>query len=154
MIVSHRIEFEGSPIVTDTISPMSPQDALIAVTFVTAISDDLMSEKEYREITATVNLLPVFKDYDTDRIDGIIDTVQAFVEEEDGVESLVGLIKSALPDHLYETAYALACDVAAADGSVAIGEMRLLEELRQGLSLDRLNAAAIERGARARHTRA
>ncbi len=138
---------------TDTISPMSPQDALIAVTFLTAIADDRMSEKEYREITATVNLLPVFKDYDTDRIDGIIDTVQAFVEEDDGIESLVGLLKSTLPDHLYETAYALACDVAAADGSVAIGEMRLLEELRQGLDLDRLNAAAIERGARARHTR-
>ena len=98
----------------DPISPMSPQDALIAVTFVTAISDDLMSEKEYREITATVNLLPVFKGYDTDRIDGIIDTVQAILEEDDGVESLVGLVKSALPDHLHETAYALACDVAAA----------------------------------------
>jgi len=153
MIASLSTEFEGISTVTNNISPMSPQDALIAVTFVTAISDDLMSEKEYREITATVNLLPVFKAYDTDRIDGIIDTVQAFMEEEDGVESLVGLVKSALPDHLYETAYALACDVAAADGSVAIGEMRLLEELRQGLSLDRLNAAAIERGARARHMR-
>ena len=139
---------------TDTISPMSPQDALIAVTFVTAIADDLMSEKEYREITAAVNLLPVFSGYDTDRIDGIIGTVQDFMEEDDGLESLLGLIKSSLPDHLYETAYALACDVAAADGTVAIGEMRLLEDLRHGLKIDRLNAAAIERGARARHMRA
>lgn len=154
MIASLNTESEGYPPVTDTISPMSPQDALIAVTFVTAIADDLMSEKEYREITATVNLLPVFSGYDTDRIDGIIGTVQDFMEEDDGLESLLGLIKSSLPDHLYETAYALACDVAAADGSVAIGEMRLLEDLRHGLSIDRLNAAAIERGARARHMRA
>jgi tellurite resistance protein len=130
---------------------MSPQDALIAVTLVTAIADDRMSEKEYREIMATVNLLPVFNEYDTDRIAGIIDTVQAFLDEEDGLDDLIGLVKSAMPDKLYETAYALACDVAAADGSVALGEMRLLEELRQGLELDRLNAAAIERGARARH---
>lgn len=138
---------------TDSISPMSPQDALIAVTLVTAIADDRMSEKEYREITATVNLLPVFSEYDTDRISGIIDTVQAFLDEEDGLDDLIGLVKSAMPEKLYETAYALACDVAAADGSVAMGEMRLLEELRQGLELDRLNAAAIERGARARHMR-
>ena len=136
---------------TDSISPMSPQDALIAVTLVTAIADDRMSEKEYREIMATVNLLPVFNEYDTDRIAGIIDTVQAFLDEEDGLDDLIGLVKSAMPDKLYETAYALACDVAAADGSVALGEMRMLEELRQGLELDRLNAAAIERGARARH---
>ena len=139
---------------TDSISPMSPQDALIAVTIVTAFADERMSEKEYREIMGTINLLPVFIDYDLDRISGIIDVVQAFLDEEDGLESLIGLVKSAIPDHLYETAYALACDVAAADGSVALGEMRLLEDLRQGLDLARLNAAAIERGSRARHMRA
>lgn len=138
---------------TDAISPMSAQDALIAVTLVTAFADDRMSEKEYREIMSTINVLPVFTDYDLDRIDGIIDTVQAFLTEDDGLESLIGLVKSAIPHHLHETAYAFACDVAAADGSVALGEMRLLEELRQGLELDRLNAAAIERGSRARHMR-
>jgi len=139
--------------VTDPISPMSPQDALIAVTLVTAFADERMSENEYREIMATINLLPVFKDYDRDRIEGILDTVQAFLAEDDGLESLIGLVKSSIPDHLHETAYALACDVAAADGSVALGEMRLLEDLRQGLDLARLNAAAIERGSRARHMR-
>ncbi len=139
---------------TDSISPMSAQDALITVTLVTAFADDRMSEKEYREIMSTINVLPIFTNYDLDRIDGIIDTVQAFLTEDDGLESLIGLVKSAIPYHLHETAYALACDVAAADGSVALGEMRLLEELRQDLDLDRLNAAAIERGSRARHMRA
>jgi len=140
--------------VPESITPVSPQDALIAVALVTAIADERMSEREYREIMGMVNLLPVFTDFDTDRIDGIIDTVQAFLAEDDGLDSLIGLVRSTLPDHLYETAYALACDVAAADGSVALGEMRMLEELRQSLELDRLNAAAIERGARARHMRA
>ena len=63
----------------------------------------------------------------------------------------VGLIKGALPDRLNETAYALACDVAAADGKLEETELRLLEEIRYELVLDRLHAAAIERGARARH---
>jgi len=140
--------------VTETIAPMSPQDALLATTIVTAFADERMTEKEYREIMATINLLPVFVNYDLDRMSGIINVVHDFLDEDEGIESLIGLIKSALPDHLYETAYALACDVAAADGKVALGEMRLLEDLRQGLNLDRLNAAAIERGSRARHMRA
>lgn len=139
---------------TETIAPMSPQDALLATTIVTAFADERMTEKEYREIMATINLLPVFVNYDLDRMSGIINVVHDFLDEDEGIESLIGLIKSALPDHLYETAYALACDVAAADGKVALGEMRLLEDLRQGLNLDRLNAAAIERGSRARHMRA
>ncbi len=59
----------------------------------------------------------------------------------------------ALPDHLRETAYALACDVAAADKLVNIYELRFLEMLRHDLRVGRLAAAAIERGARARHQR-
>ena len=56
-----------------------------------------------------------------------------------------------LPERLFETAYAIACDVAAADGTLREPELRLLEEIRYELNIDRLHAAAIERGARARH---
>ncbi len=48
-----------------------------------------------------------------------------------------------------ETAYAVACDIAAADGKVSEEETRLLEMIRDGLEIDRLVAVAIERGARA-----
>lgn len=41
--------------------------------------------------------------------------------------------------------------MAAADGYTTQEELRLLELLRDSLEIDRLNAAAIERGARARH---
>jgi hypothetical protein len=41
--------------------------------------------------------------------------------------------------------------VAAADGSIQQSELRFLEELRHAFDVDRLHAAAIERGARARH---
>ena len=58
---------------------------------------------------------------------------------------------NSLPERLWETAYALSCDVAAADGKLGQDELRLLEELRDELVIDRLHAAAIERGARARH---
>ena len=52
-----------------------------------------------------------------------------------------------------ETAYAFACDLAAADGTVKMTELRWLEMLRHELGVGRLAAAAIERGARARHQR-
>ena len=73
-------------------------------------------------------------------------------EEEDGLDSFFKLVKDCLPAKLYETAYALACDVAAADGYLDQPELILLEEIRYELTIEQLNAAAIERGARARHT--
>ena len=74
-------------------------------------------------------------------------------EEEDGLDALFGLVRDSLPENLSETAYALACDVAACDGRLLEAELRLLEEIRHELNIDRIHAAAIERGARARHQR-
>ena len=42
-------------------------------------------------------------------------------------------------------------DVVAADGDASQEELRMLEMIRHRLDVDRLSAAAIERGARARH---
>ena len=81
----------------------------------------------------------------------VSETVFELFEQEDGLEALFGLIRDALPEKLFETAYALSCDVAAADGMIQGAEARMLEEIREELELDRLHAAAIESGARARH---
>ena len=60
-------------------------------------------------------------------------------------------MKEGLPQRLRPTAYAIACDVVAADGEATQEELRYLEILRHELEVDRLTAAAIERGAAARY---
>jgi tellurite resistance protein len=97
-------------------------------------------------------MLPVFAEFDVDHLKSISQVVFDLFEQEDGLDALFGLVREALPERLFETAYALACDVAAADGTLDEAELRLLEEIRYELNIDRLHAAAIERGARARHT--
>ncbi|MGE4327590.1 MAG: tellurite resistance TerB family protein [Pseudodonghicola sp.] len=114
-------------------------------------SDENIRTVELVKIQSAVNHLPIFADYDIDRIKHISQTVFDLFEQEDGLDALFGLIRGDLPERLFETAYALACDVAAADGTLAEPELRLLEEIRYELNIDRLHAAAIERGARARH---
>lgn len=130
---------------------MTPQDALVAVMVAVSASDEAMRTSELVTIERIVNHLPVFRDYDQDRITQVSRTVLDLFSEEDGLDALFGLIRQALPDRLHETAYALACDVAAADGTLYEAELRLLEEIRYELALDRLHAAAIEWAARARH---
>ncbi len=132
--------------------PMSPQDCLVAIMVAISASDETIRTAELVKIEAAVNMLPVFAEYDIDRTRRVSQIVFDLFEQEDGLDALFGLIRENLPERLNETAYALACDVAAADGSLAETELRLLEEIRYELSVDRLHAAAIERGARARHT--
>ncbi|MFD2740532.1 tellurite resistance TerB family protein [Sulfitobacter aestuarii] len=135
----------------DTSHSLSAQDSLLALMIAVSASDENIRTAELIKIEAAVNLLPVFSNYDSDRISTVSKTVFDLFEQEDGLDALFGLIRESLPERLFETAYALACDVAAADGRIEEAELRLLEEIRYQLNLDRLHAAAIERGARARH---
>jgi tellurite resistance protein len=136
-----------------TIDALNPQDALVAVMVATSASDQNMTDSELVSITAIIDTLPVFESYDRDHVARVSSMVADLFEEEDGLDALIGLVEQALPDHLRETAYALACDVAAADKRVNMSELRFLEMLRDDLRVGRLAAAAIERGARARHQR-
>ena len=132
-------------------SLMSAQDCLVALMVAISASDENIRTAELVKIQSAVNMLPVFADYDIDRLNTVSQIVFDLFEQEDGLDALFGLIRDSLPERLNETAYALACDVAAADGNLAETELRLLEEIRYELEIDRLHAAAIERGARARH---
>ncbi|MEM9723847.1 MAG: tellurite resistance TerB family protein [Pseudomonadota bacterium] len=136
------------------VSLLSPQDALIATMILMSAADRNMSDKELREISATVDLLPVFEGYDRAQIGRVAEAVTQLLDDEDGLATLLGLIDQATPEPLRETVYAIACDIAAADGEVLLEEARLLEMIRHALKVERLAAAAIERGSRARHMRA
>jgi tellurite resistance protein len=132
-------------------APLSAQDALVALMIAVSASDADIRTAELVKINNAINNLPVFAEYDVAHIPRVSETVFELFEQEDGLEALFGLIRDALPEKLFETAYALSCDVAAADGMIQGAEARMLEEIREELELDRLHAAAIERGARARH---
>lgn len=132
-------------------APMTAQDALAALMIAVSASDGNISTSELVKMSNVINNLPVFAGYDAERLPRMSKMVFDLLEQIDGLEALFGLIRDALPEKLYETAYALSCDVAAADGTIARSEARMLEEIRDELDLDRLHAAAIERGARARH---
>lgn len=131
--------------------PITPQDTLIAVMIAVTIADENIRTSELVQITNIVNNLPIFSAYDPDRLQVVSRMVFEFMDQEDGLDALFGVVRGNLPERLYETAYALACDVAAADGRITEQEGRMLEEIREELAIDRLNAAAIERGARARY---
>ena len=132
-------------------APLTAQDALIALMIAVSASDENIRTSELVKINNAINNLPVFAGYDAERLPNMSQMVFDLLETEDGLEALFGLLRTSLPPQLNETAYALSCDVAAADGTIYEPEARMLEEIRYELNVDRLHAAAIERGARARH---
>ncbi len=128
-----------------------PLEGLIYTMVLMSAADSDMTDEEMRVIGNIVRHLPVFHDYDEAGLPAAAAGCAELLAEEDGLDRAIDVIKGALPQNLRETAYALACDVVAADGEANQEELRLLEILRHRLDIDRLIAAGIERGARARH---
>ena len=131
--------------------PIDHHTALIFTMVLVSAAEGVMTDAELDTIGRQVRYLPVFKDFDKDHLTEVGRQCADLLRDEDGLAVAVDMIAEALPGPLRETAYALACDVAAADGALAIEELNLLGLLRQELSIDRLVAVAIERATHARH---
>jgi len=131
--------------------PIDHHTALIFTMVLISAAEGVMTDPELETIGRQVRYLPVFRDFDKERLPAVGRDCAELLRQDDGLELACEMIGEALPPRLRETAYALACDVAAADGALAEEEVNLLDMLRRCLHLDRLVAAAIERAAYARH---
>ncbi len=131
---------------------LNPHSALIYIMVLVSAADNNMTDRELKRIGEQVRNLPVFLDFDEEELVPLAEECAAKLGEPGGLDQVLDLIIASLPAKLSETAYAIACEIAAADLHVEQEELRLLQTLRDSLDLDRLTAAAIERGVRARHT--
>jgi tellurite resistance protein len=131
-------------------SSIDRHSALIYTMVLVSAAEGRITDSELLMMTRIVESLPVFEDFDTDRLLAVGRECAELLAQEEGLAVALDLIARALPQPLRETAYLLACDVVAADGRASQDELQLLEMLRDRLELEPLVTGAIERAAQAR----
>lgn len=130
---------------------ISTQKALIYVMVTMSGVEGRINATELREIRLVVSTLPIFRDFDEARLTAVAQECAEMLQEPEGLQAVLGLVRDQLSPKLRETAYALAVEVAAADLAVGKEELRFLAMLRDALGLDKLVTAALERSAIARY---
>lgn len=130
--------------------PIAIQEALIYAMVTVSAADSNMTDAELKTIGDLVKGLPIFHNYDPEALLLTASSCGERLQGDSGLSDVLSIIADSLPHRLYDTAYALAVEVAAADGQLEREELRLLQMLRNRLGLDRLTVAAIERSAIAR----
>lgn len=124
--------------------------ALIYTMVLVAASDGELNDAELTTMGTLVETLPAFKGYKSDHLSDTTEDCATVMGQDNGLEKVLEQIQANTPAKLAETAYLIACEVAAADHALRQEELRVLELLRHRLDIDRLHAAAIERAVRAR----
>ena len=129
---------------------LDPHGALIYTMVIVSAADANMSDSELQTVGDIIGHLPVFRGFDRKKLPTLLNSCAESLARDDGLDATLDAIKATLPPNLRETAYAIACDLVASDGEATQEELRVLELIRHRLNVDRLTAAGIERGARAR----
>ncbi|MBR0557215.1 tellurite resistance TerB family protein [Ciceribacter sp. L1K23] len=129
-------------------------DALIFAMVMISAVDSAMPDRELQRIGQLIDVLPVFEGYDKENLILVSQRCAEILGGPEGLDIALEIIRDALPPRLYDTAYAVAVEVAAVDLSVNQAEIRLLQLLRDRLGLDKLTCAALERSAIARYRKA
>jgi Tellurite resistance protein TerB len=124
--------------------------ALIYTMVIVSAADRNLPDSELHAFAEIVGHLPIFEDFDKDELPRLLNDCVELMSRENGLDETLKAINAGLPPKLRETAYAIACDLVATDREATQEELRILELLRNSLKIERLTAAAIERGARAR----
>jgi tellurite resistance protein len=129
---------------------LDPHGALVYTMVIVTGAESRISATERNIIGDIVGHLPAFHSFDRDKLAGHLNDCAELLSRDEGLDRTLDAIKTALPSRLRETAYAIACDLVASDGAATQEELQILELIRDRLEIDRLIAAAIERGTRAR----
>lgn len=130
--------------------PITSHDALIYLMVTMSAVDKAVNDAELARIGRMVTFLPVFDGFDENRLVEVTRSAAELLKGPEGLDIVLEVVRDAVPQKFYDTAYALAVEIASADYNVQQEEIRLLQMVRDRLGLDKLTCAAIERGAIAR----
>ena len=129
----------------------TPHEALIYLMVITSAADREMTDVEMARIGNVLKTWPVFQDFDEWKLIRVAQECQQRLQAKDGLGAILADVAHVLPDRLHDTAYAAAFEVATVDLEMRMEELRVLELIRDALSVDEGAVDAIERATKARH---
>jgi hypothetical protein len=129
---------------------LSPQDALVAVMLAVSVADETIRTSELVQISNLVENLPIFADYDQASSRRWAPWCWASSSARTASTACSPSCAATCPSGCGRRPTLWPATSPPPTAASPTPEGRMLEEIRDELGLDRLHAAAIERGARAR----
>ncbi len=121
---------------------LNKAESFAAVTFAAVAADGYISEEEARGIITGLARMKLFENYNPNQIGSMFNKLGGILKRQ-GIEGLITASKENLPPELRETAFAVATDLALADGVVDKSEKDLLTKIQQTLGVPEETAIKI-----------
>ena len=121
---------------------LSKEEAFAAVALAAVAADGYISEEEGRGIITGLARMKLFENYNPNKMGSMFNKLIGIIKNQ-GIESLITLSKETLPQEIRETAFAVATDLALADGTLDKSEKDILTKIQQTLEVPEETAIKI-----------
>lgn len=129
-----------SDLKTPQATDLIPAEAFAGILLVAITADGYLEPEESRGFMLTLYKMKLFQSYAKDRISRMI-AKAAEIAQTTKSDTLLNLSARCLPEHLHETAFAVATDLILSDGEVSEADEYILQKMCNYLSIsqDRAN---------------
>lgn len=121
---------------------LSKEEAFVAVSLVSVAADGVITEEEARGLFVQLYRMKMFSGYNDNQMSSMFNKLINIIKKK-GMDSLVVMAKESLPEDMKATAFAVATDLALADGEIAEEEKMLLTKIQQSLGIPEDEAVKI-----------
>lgn len=118
-----------------TDGPLTVQEAVASVLFVTVCADGEISDTEQQMLIGTSNRMRLLREQTAEQFNSMMGKVHA-VFKAHSFEGTLAKAVAVIPENLKPTVFALAADMAYADGQVDENEELLMDALQTALGVD------------------
>ncbi|KKI99987.1 tellurite resistance TerB family protein [Prochlorothrix hollandica] len=119
---------------TPEMEKLNAGESFAAIALAAVASDGYLSDEEAQSIPFILSRMKLFQTYSDDMMRRLFDKLLGRLKR-GGVSALFLSAKDSLPEHLRQTAFAVATDLVLADGVVTPEEKAFLDELYQVLEM-------------------
>ncbi|MFO0552039.1 MAG: tellurite resistance TerB family protein [Polyangiaceae bacterium] len=114
--------------------PLDEHESFAAIALALAAADGSVDDIEVENLVTYLRRMHFFKDFETAHFVRLFERLFRHLNA-NGSKGLIAAARHKLPDSLRETAFALALDVALADGVIDNAEKELMADLREVLAI-------------------
>jgi tellurite resistance protein len=114
---------------------LSKEDAFCGILLAANASDGHISDEEIQGFFTILMRMSMYQGWTGDQLQDTLDRILGMLKRK-GVEATVDACAQALPESLRRAAFANACDLVLADGSIEEEEKEFINYLRKALSLN------------------
>jgi hypothetical protein len=113
---------------------LTKEESFASITLAAVAADGVITEEEAQGLIVTLIRMKLYAGYNGNQMGTMLNKLIGIIRKQ-GIDALVNMAKETLPQDLKETAFAVATDLALADGEMANQEKDLLTKLQLGLGI-------------------